>query len=168
MPEEIQTQINDLNARIDLLQLQLKDHNHDGLDARQVIHENLFDRPKVYIQVKVFDFGTDVATGDGKYYIHIPQGLNDHYLSEVHAEVITAGTTGTTDIQIANVDQSVDMLSTKITIDSGETGSDTAATAAVIDKANDDVAENDVLRIDVDAISTTAPKGLIVTLGFRK
>ena len=59
------------------------------------------------------------------------------------------------------------MLSTKITIDSGETGSDTAATAAVIDTSNDDVASWDVLRIDVDAVSTTAAKGLIVTLEFR-
>ena len=88
-------------------------------------------------------------------------------LVDVHAEVITAGTTGTTDIQIANVTQVADILSTKLTIDSGETGSDTAATAAVINTAEDDMTENDVLRIDVDAISTTAPKGLIITLGFR-
>jgi hypothetical protein len=59
------------------------------------------------------------------------------------------------------------MLTTKITIDSTETGSDTAATPAVIDTANDDVATNDVIRIDVDAISTTAAKGLIVTLTFK-
>jgi hypothetical protein len=88
-------------------------------------------------------------------------------LVEVHAEVITAGTTGTTDIQIHNVTQAADMLSTKITIDSAETGSDTAAAAAVIDTANDDVATNDVIRVDVDAISTTAPKGLIVSLVFQ-
>jgi hypothetical protein len=59
------------------------------------------------------------------------------------------------------------MLSTKLTIDSGETGSDTAATPAVINTSYDDVATNDLLRIDIDAISTTAPKGLIVTLEFR-
>jgi len=60
------------------------------------------------------------------------------------------------------------MLSTVITIDSNETGSDTAATPAVIDTANDDVAENDLIRIDVDAKSTTAPEGLIVSCDFRK
>ena len=60
------------------------------------------------------------------------------------------------------------MLSTKITIDSGETGSDTAATAAVIDTANDDVATNDVIRLDVDAISTTPAQWLIITLQFNK
>jgi len=119
------------------------------------------------VELICFDFTTDVATGDGKGYLHIPTTLNGMNLVEVHAEVITAGTTGTTDIQIHNVTQAADMLSTKITIDSAETGSDTAAAAAVIDTANDDVATNDVIRVDVDAISTTAPKGLIVSLVFQ-
>lgn len=119
------------------------------------------------VQCIVFDFGTDVTTGDGKFYIVIPSTLNGMNLVGVHAKVITAGTTNTTDIQIANVTDTQDMLSTKLTIDSTETGSDTAATAAVINTSYDDVATNDLLRIDVDAVSTTAPKGLIVTLIFR-
>ncbi len=114
----------------------------------------------------VVDFTADVATGDGKFYFHVPADWNGMNLTEAHAEVITAGTTGTTDIQIRNVTDSVDMLSTKLTIDSAETGSDTAATPAVIDTTKDDVATNDLIAIDVDAVSTTAPKGLIVTLGF--
>ncbi len=113
------------------------------------------------------DTGTDVATGDGKADFHVPSTLNGMNLVDVHAEVITAGTTNTTDIQIANVTQSADMLSTKLTIDSAESGSDTAAAAAVIDTGEDDVQTNDMLRIDVDAVSNTAPKGLIVTLTFR-
>lgn len=120
-----------------------------------------------YVGVTCFDYTTDTATGDGKGYFHIPAGMNGMNLVSVHAEVITAGTTGTTDIQIHNVTQAADMLTTKITIDSGETGSDTAATAAVIDTANDDVATNDLIRIDVDVVSTTAAQGLIVTLGFQ-
>ena len=48
-----------------------------------------------------------------------------------------------------------------------QAGSDTAAAAAVIDGTKDDVVTNDLLRIDVDAVHTTAPKGLIVTLVFR-
>ena len=84
----------------------------------------------------------------------------------VHAMDVTAGVTGTMSIQIHNLTDAVDMLSTKITIDTGETGSDTAAAAAVIDTTKDDVATNDVLRIDIDAIHTTPAKGLVVTLGF--
>jgi len=62
------------------------------------------------------------------------------------------------------------LLSTALTIDAAETGSDTAATPAVIDVPNDrDVlAENDLLRIDVDAVDATAPKGLLITLGFQE
>lgn len=119
------------------------------------------------VQIAVVEWATDVATGDGKAYFHVDSRLAGMNLVDVHAEVITAGTTGTTDIQIHNATQAADMLSTKLTVDSGETGSDTAAAAAVIDAANDDVAEHDLIRIDVDAVSTTAPKGLIVTLGFR-
>jgi Protein of unknown function (DUF2793) len=118
------------------------------------------------IQQMVFAPTTDVTTGDGAGYCVVPAALNGLNLTRVHARVITAGTTGTTDIQIANVTQAADMLSTKITIDSGETGSDTAATAPVIDTGNDDVATNDLLRIDCDAVSTTKPKGLIITLEF--
>ena len=118
------------------------------------------------IEAVVFGFTTNVATGDGAAYAVIPIALNGLNLVRVHARVITAGTTGITDVQIHNVTQVADMLSTKITIDSGETGSDTAATAAVIDTGNDDVATNDLLRIDVDAVSSTPPAGLLVTLEF--
>ncbi len=111
---------------------------------------------------------TNITTGDGKFYLTIPKELNGTALFSVHARVITAGTTGTTDIQIHNVTDTTDILSTKLTIDSGETGSDTAATPAVINTSNDDVVTNDLLRIDVDAVSTTPPQGLIVRLEFRK
>jgi len=108
-----------------------------------------------------------LVTGDGKAYFIAPNSLGGMNLVAVKAKVITAGTTGTTDIQIHNVTQAADMLSTKITIDSGETSSETAATPPVIDAANDDVADDDLLRIDIDAVSTTAPLGLIVTMEFR-
>jgi len=121
-----------------------------------------------YFQLAVFDWGENVSTGDAKWYIHIPEYLTGYDLVEVHAEVIVAGTTGTTDIQIHNLTDASDMLSTVLTIDSGETGSDTAATPAVINTTEDDVVTNDVIRIDIDAVSTTPPKGLILTLGFRK
>jgi hypothetical protein len=64
------------------------------------------------------------------------------------------------------------MLSTKLTIDAGEYDSAGAATAAVIDTANDDVrastpASNygDMIVIDIDGVGTGA-KGLVVELTF--
>lgn len=112
---------------------------------------------------------TDAATGDGAAYYPIPPELNGANITYVHLWAVTAGTTGTSDVQIARVRSGspVDVLSTKLTIDSTEQGSDTAASAAVINTSNDDVATNDVLRIDVDAVSTTPPKGIIVTIGFE-
>lgn len=119
------------------------------------------------VQLDVFDFTADMATGDGKFYFRVPGSMGGMNLIGVNATVITAGTTGTADIQVHNVTQAADMLSTEITIDTGETDSADAATPPVIDTANDDVAEGDMLRIDVDAIHTTPAKGLIVTLTFR-
>lgn len=121
------------------------------------------------VQILVFDDSQDtaVADGAGDVFFRVPSTMNGMNLVGVAACVQTAGTTGTTDIQIHNVTQAADMLTTKITIDSGETDSSTAATAAVIDTANDDVATGDRLRIDVDAVSTTAAKGLLVELQFR-
>jgi len=118
------------------------------------------------VQLVCFDFTSSVTVTDGVGYFVVPSSMTGMNLVEVHARVITAGTTGTTDIQLYNLTQTADILSTKITIDSTESGSDTG-TPAVIDTAEDDIVTYDVIRVDVDAISTTAPKGLIVTMIFR-
>lgn len=118
------------------------------------------------VSIEVFGTSTDTATGDGKKMFHVPSPLDGMNLVEVHAEVYTSGTTNETIIQINNDTGAADMLSTTLRVDSSETGSDTAATAAVIDSANDDIATNDRLEIDIDAIHTTAAKGLVVTMCF--
>ena len=124
---------------------------------------------KRVVEMIVVGGTTDLAVGDkaGGTAFRVPPEMNGWNLVGVAAHVETAGTTGTTDIQIRNVTQTADMLSTKITIDSGETDTSSAATAAVIDTNNDDVATADKIAIDIDAISTTAPKGLTVTLIFQ-
>lgn len=122
------------------------------------------------VSTLVFDDSQDVVTGDGAgdVFWRVPSTFNGMDLVAVAAHVQTAGTTGTTDIQIARTrsGSTVDMLSTKITIDSAEVDSMTAA-AAVIDTSNDDVQTGDRIRFDVDAVSTTAPKGLLVEMQFR-
>ena len=87
---------------------------------------------------------------------------------DVHAEVITAPAGSTIIIDLYNLTQTADILSTNLTIDAGETGSDTAAAAAAISGSEDDLATNDVIRVDIDQIgSSTAGSGLIVTLICR-
>lgn len=126
---------------------------------------------KTVVSILVFDDSQDVATGDGAgdVFWRVPAVLNGYNLVAVAAQVQTAGTTGTTDIQIARTrsGSTVDMLTTKITIDSTEVDTITAATPAVINTSNDDVNTGDRIRIDVDAVSTTKPKGLIVELTFQ-
>lgn len=124
------------------------------------------------VSILVFDDSQDVVTGDGAgdIFWRIPQTLNGMDLVRVAAQVQTAGTTGTTDVQVARKrlgGSFVDVLTTKITIDSTEVDTSTAATPAVIDTSNDDVQTGDQFRIDVDAVSTTKPKGLTVELTFR-
>lgn len=118
------------------------------------------------IVIQVLDGVTNATTGDGKCYFSIPPELNGMNLSAVFGAVVTAGTTNTLDIQLRNVTDSADILSTKLTIDSTETTSATAATAAVIDTNHDDVATNDIIAVDIDAVHTTASKGLILRLTF--
>lgn len=119
-----------------------------------------------YVEIECLAPSQSTHVIDGIKYFHIPPELNGANLIYAHAMVITAGTTGTMSVQIHNLTDAVDMLSTKLTIDSAETGSNTAAAPAVIDTTKDDVATNDVLRIDIDGVQTTPAEGLIVTLGF--
>ena len=113
---------------------------------------------------------TTLTTGDGKASIFIPAELDGYNLVDADACVSTAGTGATlTTVQVRNVTDAVDMLSTRITIDASELTSFTAATQPVIDTTKDDVATGDQLAIDVDLIAnTTAPKGLQVILVFEE
>ena len=87
-----------------------------------------------------------------------------------HAQITGVnGTTGTMDIQLRNDTQAADILSTKITIDTGEDGSDTAVAPPVVDVAQDDLTLYDVIAVDVDAVhSGTAALGLVVSIPLWK
>lgn len=143
-----------------------------GTDATRAVSPDGLagsDYGKAVVPILVFDDSENCATGDGAgdVFYRIPAVLNGYNLVAVAAHVQTAGTTNTMDIQIHNVTQAADMLTTKITIDSTEKDTLTAATPAVIDAANDDVATGDEIRIDVDAVHTTPAKGLLVELTFQ-
>lgn len=98
-------------------------------------------------------------------------------LVSVAANTTIAGTTNATTMQITRCaavatsplcsGTTASMLSVVLGIDSGETDSATAGTAAEIDTDNDNVATGQILRFDVVAVSTTAPKGLFVNLEFQ-
>lgn len=115
---------------------------------------------------QVVDYTTDVSTGDGQFYWHCPAALAGGNITAIHGFHVTAGTVLTCNVSLTRIrgGTPANVLSTKLTIDAGEIGSDTAAIPAVIDADNADLLENDQLRVDVDTTGSTKPKGLIITI----
>jgi hypothetical protein len=114
-----------------------------------------------------FQLNTDIAlnVGDDAIRFRIPAALNGWNISSVAASRKSG--TGVPAFQIRNVTDAVDVLSTKLTIDSGETDSSTAATPAVINTSTDDVATADQFAIDVD-VAGTATLYAYIEIGFTK
>lgn len=128
-----------------------------------------------YFEIKVFadpnaldgnlpDEARVVSTGDGKFIFAIPADLDGCELAHAAAYVSVAGAVT---VQVRNITQAYDFLTTKITIDSGEFTSYTAAVPPVIDGMDGTVRvdKGDRIAIDVDAADGTA-EGLGVILQF--
>lgn len=107
--------------------------------------------------------GSPLTTGDGKVYFRVPAFMNGHVITSVAMAVSTVSSSGVVTVQIRRSRGGVnaDVLSTLLTIDANEEDSKDAATAAVINGTNDDLATGDKLWIDVDGAGTNA-KGLVV------
>jgi hypothetical protein len=115
------------------------------------------------VSIEAIASTVDVTVLDGHAYIMIPPAMNGWSLSYANAGVITAGTTNPTTIDIYNVTQAVDMLSTAISIASAAT----VGTAGTVKTNGDEiVSTNDILRVDGTTVSATPPKGLVVPLQF--
>jgi len=117
----------------------------------------------------ITDTGVATAVADGLQGFVVPASMVGMNITSVIAVVDTAGTTGTTDIQLRRVRAGtpVDVLSTVATIDTTELTTETAATPYVINTSNDDLALGDKLFPDIDAISTTPAEGLSFTVGLQ-
>jgi hypothetical protein len=119
----------------------------------------------VYWRVLAYD--TALSTGDGLDYFYVPDSLDGFVLADFDIAVHTVSSSGTPTVQLHNVTDGEDMLSTVATIDANERTSYTATTAPVIDTDHDDVSSGDRLRIDVD-VAGTGTAGLDVIMVFRK
>jgi hypothetical protein len=133
---------------------------HDGLDHSGLT--GIPTLPNTAIILIAIASATDVSVADGVMYFPIPPKLNGKILKSANAIVNTAGSTNATTIDIYNVTDSVDMLSSAISIASDAT----VGTAGTVNTSYDDVATNDVLRVDITSASSTKPKGLMVMLEF--
>ena len=129
-------------------------YDNSSETTKSVVMDNVTSFIERNLIVKCVNDGIAPAVGDGITHITIPSSLNGKKLQNAHAHVYTAGTGGSiTNVQIHNLTDSVDILSTPITIDLNEKDSSTAATPVVVGASNT-VATADVLRIDVDAVAT--------------
>lgn len=121
------------------------------------------------IEIIVLDNDTELTVEDGigSFYFVVPARWDGWNVLSIHAGTPgTASSSGTPTIQIHNLTDAADILSTLITIDASEYTSYTAATAPVVDTDHDDLATGDRLRVDCD-VAGTGTKGLsiIITAG---
>ncbi len=116
------------------------------------------------VEIIVTAPATAVTTSDAVSF-PAPSIINGMNLVRAQARVDTAGTTNATTVQVRNMTKysSNDALSTAVSIASGAT----IGTAGTVNTSYDDVATDDVIKVYVTAISTTAPKGLTVVLEYQ-
>jgi hypothetical protein len=107
----------------------------------------------------------DMADG----YYWVPAELNGYNLIACHACVKTPSSSGLPTYQIARIrsGSAQDILTTKITLDTTEVTSMTAATQPVINTSYDDVATGDAYRFDCDGAGT-GTYGTSFLLTFQK
>jgi hypothetical protein len=121
------------------------------------------------VVVTVLDVTQALVVEDGIGFIvfPVPHTINNWELISADAVLLgVVSSSGVPTFQIHNVTDSVDMLSTKITVDAGEWSSYTAATPAVVNTSNDVVTSGDRLRFDCDVAGTNV-EGLAFILTFQ-
>ena len=110
--------------------------------------------------VALGDETTEITAGTAKVTFRIPYSFE---LEEVRASLTTTSSSGdpTFDINVNNTT----ILSTKLSIDAGETTSTTAVTPAVISSTS--LADDDEIKIDIDSAGTGATGAKIYFVGFH-
>lgn len=136
-------------------------HNHNLAGLSEKSYASLTSVPNRSVVVAVTAPDGDLATGDSKAIFTVPAALNGMNLVSARATVETVGSSSTT-VQIRNVTDSHDMLSSVITI-----AASAHAGGGTVNTTYDDVATDDRLAVDVDSAGTGA-KGLNVVLEFQK
>ena len=133
--------------------------------TRSILFDNLTAFTERTLVVKCVADTIGPTVGNGITHVTIPSTLDGKNLTSAQAHVYTAGTGSLNTIQLHNLTDGQDMLSTPITIESGEKDSSTAATPSVTGSYTG-VSTADVIRIDVDIVATNT-LGLEVRMIFN-
>lgn len=110
----------------------------ENLDRLHALEDQVF-----YIPL---NGATPLVTGDKQYW-RVPAKYDGGTLVAVAAACKVGSTSGAVELTVKN--GSTSMLTTNITLDQNETDTLTAATPAVIDTSNDDLATGDFIEIGV-------------------
>lgn len=137
-----------------LLEQRINTHRHTGSDLTQPVYVERY----LVLRLESSATTATVANAIGGDYVMPFSG----YITDVGVTVDTAGTTGTLTLDINKGGTSI--LSTKITVDSTEKTSRTAATPPVI--KTHQFALGSIFTFDVDGIHTTPSTGLTVFLNL--
>lgn len=132
-------------------------HTHNGTDSLIFNYNNLENKTR-FVVCRIVEATTNTAVANvvgGDFVMPF-----DGYVVSVGATVDTAGTTNTTTIDVNK--NGATIMTTKITIDSTEKTSRTAATSPLVNANLQNFNTGDIFTFDIDAISTTAAKGLTV------
>lgn len=141
-----------IENRLSELEYRFNTHKHTGADLTKKV-EN-----KHNIPIRLVASGTNTAvaaTVAGDFVFPF-----SGYITDIAATVDTAGVTNTTTIDVLKNGASI--MGTKITIDSSEKTSRTAATQYAIKVFSFSL--GDILTFNIDAISTTPAKGTTIYL----
>ena len=131
-----------------------------------------------HVELECVADATALTIGDGKCYFRWPDDYAGWLVVSVSAHVgaaVSSSGAVTVDIDMCGAvatgvrcsGTNRDLLSTNLTIDANEDGSETAATVAVINTANDDIAAGEWFRGNVDGAGT-GTQGLYLIIGIRK
>ena len=119
------------------------------------------------VSIKVISDIDILTIGNSKVIFTVPIELNNYNLSNVGVSIITSGSTQpNVQVQITNLTTNNAMLSTQITIDSGQTTSYASNIQPVINPTYKKVSTGHELSIDVNAVGTNV-KGLQINLTFN-
>ena len=139
-------------------------YDYSSGSTRSILPKNIAAFTERTLVIKCVADTIGPSVGNGITHVTIPSTLDGKNLSSAQAHVYTAGTGSTTTVQLHNLTDGQDMLSTAITIDASEKDSSTAATPSVTGSYTG-VSTADVIRIDVDVVATNT-LGLEVRMVF--
>lgn len=164
----VTTALTSSDSQAGIVELATSSEVNTSTDTSKAITPGALSDSNYGIRTIVFPSDTSriTETGNGWSQVRIPSYWDGWELIDAIATVVTAGSTNSTQIQINN-SRSGDVFgsSNLLEIDSGETDSTTAATSFSITNAG--LQTGDILRVDIDQVSSTPAEGLIITLFAR-